>query len=65
MKDMSTKEKIRVKYANLHFHLPTTPMQFVSMMLIGEFYAKSKTANWHAFKVICMLTGYGFCVHNV
>ena len=35
---------------------------FISMDLIGEFHPKPSTGNAYALTVICMLTGYTFCV---
>ena len=47
---------------NLHFNVPEMPMQFISMDLIGEFHHKSSAGNAYVLTVICMLTGYTFCV---
>ena len=51
-----------VPYAKLHFDTATFPMEFISMDLIGEFYPPSKSVHKYALTVICMLTGYVFCV---
>ena len=51
-----------VKYATLHFDVATFPMQFISMDLIGEFHPLTADNNRYALTVICMLTGYVFCV---
>ena len=51
-----------VKYANLHFDVASFPMQFISMDLIGEFHPPSSRKHRYALTVICMLTGYVFCV---
>ena len=51
-----------VKYATLHFDVATFPMQFISMDLIGEFHPPTSRKNRYALPVICMLTGYVFCV---
>ena len=51
-----------VPYAKLHFDTATFPMEFISMDLIGEFYPPSKSGHKYALTVICMLTGYVFCV---
>ena len=51
-----------VKYAMLHFDVATFPMQFISMDLIGEFHPPTSKGNRYALTVICMLTGYVFCV---
>ena len=51
-----------VKYAKLHFDVATFPMQFISMDLIGEFHPPTSKKNKYVLTVICMLTGYVFCV---
>ena len=51
-----------VKYATLNFDVATFPMQFISMDLIGEFHRPTAKQNKHALTVICMLTGYIFCI---
>ena len=51
-----------VKYARLHFDVATFPMQFISMDLIGEFHTPTSRKHRYALTVICMLTGYVFCV---
>ena len=51
-----------VPYAKLHFDTATFPMEFISMDLIGEFYPPSKLGHRYALTVICMLTGYVFCI---
>ena len=51
-----------VKYAKLHFDVATFPMQFISMDLIGEFHPPTSQKHRYALTVICMLTGYIFCV---
>ena len=58
------KEKYKqvVKYATLHFDVVTFPMQFISMDLIGEFHLLTSRKHRYALTVICMLTGYVFCV---
>ena len=40
----------------------TFPMQFISMDLIGEFHLPTNRNHRYALTVICMLTGYIFCV---
>ena len=37
-------------------------MKFISMNLIGEFHPPTSRKHMHALTVICMLTGYVFCV---
>ena len=51
-----------VPYAKLHFHTATFPMEFISMDLIGELYPPSRSGHKYALTVICMLTGYVFCI---
>ena len=51
-----------VKYATLHFDVAAFPMQFISMDLIGEFHPPTSRKHRYALTVICMLTGYVFCV---
>ena len=51
-----------VPNAKLHFDAATFPMEFISMDLIGEFYPPSKSGHKYALTVICMLTGYVFCI---
>ena len=51
-----------VKYAKLHFDVATFSMQFISMDLIGEFHPPTSRKHKYALTVICMLTGYVFCV---
>ena len=51
-----------VKYTTLHFDVSTFPMQFISMDLIGEFHPPTSKGKRYAFTVICMLTGYVFCI---
>ena len=56
------RNKQLVKYAKLHFDVATFPMQFISMDVIGEFHPPTVKKNRYALMVICMLTGYVFCV---
>ena len=51
-----------VKYATLHFNVATFPMQFISMDLIGEFHPPTSKGKRYALTIICMLTGYVFCI---
>ena len=51
-----------VKYATLHFDVATFQIQFISMALIGAFHPPTVKKNMYALTVICMLTGYVFCV---
>ena len=50
-----------VKYVSGYFSAPMAPMEFISMDLIGDFTPSSK-GNKYALTVICMLTGYTFCI---
>ena len=50
-----------VKYAQLHFSTPRLPMQFISIDLIGPF-GPSSNGHHYAVIVICMLSGYTFCI---
>ena len=51
-----------VKYAMLHFNVASFLMQVISMDLIGEFHPPTSRKHRYALTVICMLTGYVFCV---
>ena len=51
-----------VKYATLHFDVASFPMQFISMDLTGEFHPPTSKGKKYALTVICMLTGYVFCI---
>ena len=56
------RKKQVVRYATLHFDVATFPMQFISMHLIGEFHPPTSRKHRYALTVICMLTGYVFCL---
>ena len=51
-----------VKYVQGQFKAPITPMEFISMDLIGEFHPPSQKGHRYALTVTCMLTGYTFCI---
>ena len=51
-----------VKYNKLHFEASLAPMKFISMDLIGEFHPPSSKGNRYALTVICMHTGFVFCI---
>lgn len=51
-----------VKYTKKHFDASDSPMEFISMDLIGEFHPPSSKGHKYALTVICMLTGFTFCV---
>ena len=54
--------KQEVKYIKYNFEVEPAPMKFISMELIGEFHPPSSKGNWYALTVICMFTGYTFCI---
>ena len=56
------RNKQAAKYATLHFDVATFPMHFISMDLIGKFHPPTSRKHRYALTVICMLTGYVFCV---
>ena len=49
-------------YVKGTFEIPKAPMDFISMDLIGEFYPPSTRGNRYALTVICMLTGWVWCI---
>ena len=49
-------------YVKGAFEIPKAPMDFISMDLIGELYPPSIRGNCYALTVICMLTGWVWCV---
>ena len=51
-----------VKYNKLHFEASPAPVKFISMDLIGEFHPPSSKGNRYALTVICMHTGFVFCI---
>ena len=51
-----------VKYTPGQFQVPEAPMDFISMDLIGEFRMGSTQGNRFALTVICMLTGFTWCI---
>ena len=51
-----------VRYNKLHFEASLVPLKFISMDLIGEFYPPSSKGNRYALTVICMHTGFVFCI---
>ena len=54
--------KQAVKYSKYNFEVEPAPMKFISMDLIGEFHPPSSKGNRYALTVICMFTGYTFCI---
>ena len=62
-RDICQKHNLQiVPYTKLHFDTAIFPMEFISMNLIGELYPPSKVGHKYALTVICMLTGYVFCI---
>ena len=51
-----------VRYTPGHCEIPEAPMDIISMALIGEFKMGSTQGNRYALTVICMLTGYTWCI---
>ena len=45
-----------------HFSVPSQPMEFIAMDLIGEFHPASSKGNRYALTAVCMLTGFTFCI---
>ena len=50
------------KYNQGTFHAPGAPIDFISMDLIGEFHPPSSQGNKYALTVICMLSGWTWCI---
>ena len=50
------------KYNKGTFQAPGAPMDFISMDLIGEFHPPSSHGNKYALTVICMLSGWTWCI---
>ena len=50
------------KYNKGTFQAPGAPMDFISMDLIGEFHPSSSRGNKYALTVICMLSGWTWCI---
>ena len=50
------------RYVKGSFEIPKAPMDFISMDLIGEFHPPSTNRNRYALTVICMLTGWVWCI---
>ena len=55
-------KKQAVEYSKYNFKAEPAPMKFISMDLIGEFHPPSTKGNRYALMVICMFTGYTFCI---
>ena len=54
--------KQAVKYSKYNSEAEPVPMKFISVDLIGEFHPPSMKGNRYALTVICMFTGYTFCI---
>ena len=52
----------KTQFGKQIFEPGVQPMEFVSMDLIGEFHPPSSKGNRYALTVVCMLTGYTFCI---
>ena len=50
------------RYNKGTFQAPGAPMDFISMDLIGEFHPPSSHGNKYALTVICMLSGWTWCI---
>ena len=50
------------KYNKGTFQAPRAPMDFISMDLIGEFHPPSSQGNKYTLTVICMLSGWTWCI---
>ena len=50
------------KYNKGTFQAPGAPMDFISMDLIGEFHPPSTHGNKYALTIICMLSGWTWCI---
>ena len=50
------------RYAKGTFEVPQAPMDFISMDLIGKFDPPSTAGNKFALTVICMLSGWTWCI---
>ena len=50
------------RYNKGTFQAPGAPMDFISMDLIGEFHPPSSHGNKYAITVICMLSGWTWCI---
>ena len=51
-----------MRYAKGTFEVPQAPMDFISMDLIGKFDPPSTAGNKFALTVICMLSGWTWCI---
>ena len=51
-----------MRYTKGTFEVPWAPMDFISMDLIGKFDPPSLVGNKFALTVICMLSGWKWCI---
>ena len=51
-----------IKYNKLNFETKPAPVKFIAMDIIGEFNPPSEKGNKYALTVICMHTGFTFCI---
>ena len=51
-----------VKYHKGHFNVPKAPMDFILMDFIGEFRPPTNKGYKYTLTVICMLTGFTWCI---
>ena len=51
-----------VRYNQGQFRVPKAPMDFISMDIIGEFHPPTAEGYKYALTVICMLTGFTWCI---
>ena len=54
--------KQAVKYSKYNSEAEPAPMKFISMDLIGKFHPPTSKGNRYALTVICLFTGYTFCI---
>ena len=56
------KQKVKkTKFIKDNFRLGSMPMEFISMDLVGRL-SRTSSGHEYALTVICMLTGYMFCI---
>ena len=57
-----THNSASTRYVKGMFEVPEAPMDFISMDLIGKFNPPSTQGNKFALTVICMLSGWTWCI---
>ena len=57
-----THNSASTRYVQGTFEVPEAPMDFISMDLIAKFNPPSTQGNKFAFTVICMLSGWTWCI---